>query len=310
MLRNGRLLLNINKKHQTLSLREGLLKRNMKTIWIDGKKMAQETLDNLRPRINHLKRIPQLDVIWVGDNPASEIYVRHKKQKGESLGIKVDVHHLPESTTQDGLYALINTLNEDDNVDGVMVQMPLPKHIDSDGVLDMVAPSKDVDGLTTVNLGRLICGLPSLVPCTPQACMRIIESVVPDLTGKSALVIGRSRLVGKPMFHLLLSKHCTVTQAHTKTSDLSSLCRSADIVIVATGHAGLIGGDDIKVGAVVIDVGISRQADGKIAGDVRSDEIDGVAYAATPVPGGVGPMTVAMLIENTVKAAEIHQGIS
>ena len=190
-----------------------------------------------------------------------------------------------------------------------MEQMPLPKHIDPNAVLDMVAPSKDVDGLTTVNLGRLVCGIPTLVPCTPQACLRLIESVVPDLTGKNALVIGRSRLVGKPMFHLLLSKHCTVTQAHTKTEDLSSLCRQADIVVVAAGHAGLIGGDDIKVGSVIIDVGISRQADGSIKGDVRASEIDGVAYAATPVPGGVGPMTIAMLMENTVKAAEMHQGI-
>ena len=302
--------MNINKKkRKTLSLQEGLLKRNMKTIWIDGKKIAKETLDNLRPRIDHLQRVPRLDVIWIGDNPASEIYVRHKKEKGESLGMNVNVHHLPESATQDDIYTLINRLNQDDNVDGVMVQMPLPKHMDSNAILDMVAPSKDVDGLTTINLGRLICGLPALAPCTPQACMRLIESVVPSLMGKNALVIGRSRLVGKPMFHLLLSKHCTVTQAHTKTENLSSLCRQADVIVVATGHAGLIGGDDIKVGAVVIDVGISRQSDGAIKGDVRSDEIDGIAYAATPVPGGVGPMTVAMLMENTVKAAEMHQGV-
>lgn len=302
--------MNTNKKRRkTLSLREGLLKRNMKTIWIDGKKMAKEVLDDLRPRVDHLSRPPQLDVVWVGDNPSSEIYVRHKKQKGEDLGMIVNVHHLPESATQDDVYTLIDKLNQDDNVDGVMVQMPLPKHIDTNAVLDMVAPDKDVDGLTTVNLGRLICGLPALVPCTPQACMRLIESVVPNLAGKNALVIGRSRLVGKPMFHLLLSKHCTVTQAHTKTEDLPTLCRQADIVIVATGHAGLIGGDDIKVGSVVIDVGISRQSDGTIKGDVRSDEIDGIAYAATPVPGGVGPMTVAMLMENTVRAAEMHQGV-
>ena len=301
--------MNTSEKRKTLSLQEGLLKRNMKTIWIDGKKMAKETMDALRLRIDHLQRIPQLDVVWVGNNPASEIYVQHKKQAGESLGIKVKVHHLSETTTQDELYSLVDRLNQDDCIDGIMIQMPLPKHIDQNAVLDMVAPGKDVDGLTTVNLGRLICGLPSLVACTPQACMRLIQSVVPNLTGKNALVVGRSRLVGKPMFHLLLSQHCTVTQAHTKTEGLSNLCRQADIIVVATGHAGLIGGDDIKVGAVVIDVGISRQADGSIKGDVRSDEIDGVAYAATPVPGGVGPMTVAMLMENTVKAAELHQGI-
>ena len=298
--------MNISKR-KTLSLQEGLLKRDMKTIWIDGKKMAQETVDGLRLRVQHLPRAPRLDVIWVGENPSSAIYVRHKKEKAESLGIRVQVHHLPQTTTTDDLYQLIDGLNQDDTVDGVMVQMPLPKHIDADAVLDMVTPDKDVDGLTTVNLGRLICGIPALVACTPQACMRLIESVVPDFAGKTAIVIGRSRLVGKPLFHLLLSKHCTVIQAHSKTENLSALCRTADIVVVATGKAGLIGGDDIKVGAVVIDVGISRQADSSIKGDVRSDEIDGVAYAATPVPGGVGPMTVAMLMENTVKAAEIHQ---
>ncbi len=281
----------------------------MKTIWIDGKKMAQETLDNLRPRIDHLKRIPRLDVIWVGDNVASGIYVRHKKEKAEALGIQVNVHHLSEKTTLDALYHLINQLNQDEIIDGIMVQMPLPNHLNSNEILDMVAPDKDVDGLTTVNLGRLICGMPSLVACTPKGCMRLIESVVPDLTGKTAIIIGRSRLVGKPMFHLLLSKHCTVIQAHSKTEKLSQLCRTADIVIVATGKAGLIGKDDIKVGAVVIDVGISRQAQGPIQGDVRASEIDGVAYAATPVPGGVGPMTIAMLMENTVLASERHQGI-
>ena len=280
----------------------------MKTIWIDGKKMARKTLDGLRSRVARLPRAPRLDVIWVGDNPASSIYVRHKKETAESLGIQVNVHHLPATTTSDDLYTLIDNLNRNEDVDGVMVQMPLPEHIDTDSVLDMVAPSKDVDGLTTVNLGRLICGLPCLVACTPQACMRLIESVVPDLSGRQVVVIGRSRLVGKPLFHLLLAKHCTVTLAHRKTADLSSICRRADIIIVATGQSGLIGGDDIKVGSVVIDVGISRQSDGTITGDVRSGELSGLAYAVTPVPGGVGPMTVAMLMENTVLAAERHLG--
>lgn len=298
-----------SKKRKKLSLKEGLLKYNMKTIWIDGKKMAKDVMDNLRPRIDRLQRVPRLDVIWVGDHSASSIYVRHKKEKAESLGICVNIHHLPETTTQDELYHLIDKLNQDDAVDGVMVQMPLPKHMNMNEVLDMVAPDKDVDGLTTINLGKLICGIDGLIPCTPKACMNLIESVAPDLSGKTAIVIGRSRLVGKPMFHLLLSKHCTVILAHSKTEDLCGLCRQADIVVVATGHAGLIGGDDVKVGSVVIDVGISRQEDGTIKGDVRSDEIDGIAYAATPVPGGVGPMTVAMLMENTVKAAEIHQGV-
>lgn len=300
---------NQSRRRKTLSLQEGLLKSNMKTIWIDGKKMADEITQGLIRRINQLQRIPQLDVIWVGDNPASAIYVQHKQKKAEALGMKVCLHHLPETVTQDEIYHLIEQLNHDDNVDGVMVQMPLPRHLNSDDILDMVSPDKDVDGLTTVNLGRLVIGGGQLVACTPKACMHLIESVVPNLSGKTAIVIGRSRLVGKPLFHLLLAKNCTVTQAHSKTENLSQMCRTADIVVVATGQAGLIGVDDIKVGAVVIDVGISRQSDGTIKGDVRADEIEGVAYAATPVPGGVGPMTVAMLMENTVRAAEMHQGI-
>ena len=301
--------MNINKRRKSLSLQEGLLKSNMKTIWIDGKKMADEITQNLIKRINQLKRVPELDVIWIGDNPASAIYVNHKQKKAEQLGMHVCVHHLPADIHQNELHNFIEKLNQDDNVDGIMVQMPLPRHLDSDEVLDMVSPDKDVDGLTTVNLGRLVWGGAKLIACTPQACMRLIESVEPNLSGKTAVIVGRSRLVGKPLFHLLLSKNCTVTQAHTKTENLSQLCRTADILIVATGQAGLIGLDDVKVGAVVIDVGISRQADGTIKGDVRSNEIDGIAYAATPVPGGVGPMTVAMLMENTVRAAEMHQGI-
>jgi methylenetetrahydrofolate dehydrogenase (NADP+)/methenyltetrahydrofolate cyclohydrolase len=301
--------LNTNKRRKGLSLREGLLKSKMKTIWIDGKRMAEEITQGLIKRINQLSRVPELDVIWIGDNPASAIYVRHKQKKAEQLGMRVRVHHLPEDIHQNELHNFIETLNQDNNVDGIMVQMPLPRHLDSDEVLDMVSPDKDVDGLTTVNLGRLVWGGAKLVACTPQACMHLIESVVPDLSGKTAVVVGRSRLVGKPLFHLLLSKNCTVTQAHTKTENLSQLCRTADILVVATGQPGLIGLDDIKVGAVVIDVGISRQSDGSICGDVRSDEVEGIAYAATPVPGGVGPMTVAMLMENTVRAAEMHQGI-
>ncbi|MCQ2363862.1 MAG: bifunctional 5,10-methylenetetrahydrofolate dehydrogenase/5,10-methenyltetrahydrofolate cyclohydrolase [Acidaminococcaceae bacterium] len=284
-------------------------KRDMQTIWIDGRAMAKEIQADVAKRVRRLTRVPKLVVIWVGNNPASAVYVAHKQKVATEIGMQSEVLHLPETTSLDELRNQIELLNQDSNVDGILVQLPLPKHLDSDVVLETISPDKDVDGLTSFNLGRLICGQPQLMPCTPMACMRMIESVEPDLTGKLALVIGRSRLVGKPLFQMLLTKNCTVMQAHTKTENLSALSRQADLVVVATGPAGLIGVDDIKIGAIVIDVGISKQPDGSIKGDVRSDEIDGVAYAATPVPGGVGPMTVAMLMENTVKAAEMHQGI-
>ena len=181
--------MNTNKRRKSLSLQEGLLKSKMKTIWIDGKKMAEEITRDLIKRINQLRRIPELDVIWIGDNPASAIYVQHKQKKAEQLGMRVRVHHLPETITFDELHALIEKLNQDDNVDGIMVQMPLPRHLNSDEVLDMVSPDKDVDGLTTVNLGRLVWGGAKLVACTPQACMRLIESVVPNLSGKTCRVL-------------------------------------------------------------------------------------------------------------------------
>ncbi len=299
----------VQRRRQRISLKEGLVRRMIKTIWIDGKKMAAETCEKLKVRISNLSRPPQLDVIWVGENAASQIYVNHKKKLGESIGITVHVHHLPEMITQNEIRSLIDQLNQDKKSDGILVQLPLPKHLDSDSLLEDIDPTKDVDGLSSFNLGRLICGTPQLMPCTPQACLKMIESVcsAQEMRGKTALVIGRSRLVGKPMFQLLLTKHCTVIQAHSKTENLRQMCRLADIVVVATGHPGLIGADDIKIGAIVIDVGISKLPDGSIRGDVRSKELEGIARAVSPVPGGVGPMTVAMLMENTVHAAEMHQ---
>ncbi len=279
----------------------------IKTIWIDGKKMAAEVCAEVKKRVLKLPKAPQLDVLWVGDNAASQVYVSQKKKLGESIGFKVNVHHLPATITQKEVRSLIDELNTDAAVDGILVQLPLPKHLDSDSLLESIDSSKDVDGLTSFNLGRLICGGPQLIPCTPQACLTMIESVCPNMTGKTALVIGRSRLVGKPMLQLLLAKHCTVIQAHSKTENLRALCRQADIIVVATGHPDLIGAEDVKIGAIVIDVGISKLSDGTIKGDVRSKELEGIATAVTPVPGGVGPMTVAMLMENTVSAAEMHQ---
>ncbi len=279
----------------------------MQTIMIDGKTLAAEKRAELKKRVERLLTPPHLDVIWVGDNPASQVYVRHKQQVGAAVGIEVKVHHLPESTPELDVLKLVEQLNKSAEVDGILVQLPLPKHITSDNVLEAIDPAKDVDGLTSFNLGLLLSGHPQMVPCTPQACMALIESVEKDLTGKLAVVVGRSRLVGKPLFQLLLAKHCTVLQAHSKTQNLTALTRMADILVVATGHAGLIGGADIKPGAIVIDVGISKKTDGSLEGDVKTEEAKGVAYAITPVPGGVGPMTVAMLLENVVQAAERKQ---
>ena len=279
----------------------------MQTIMIDGKTLAAEKRAELKKRVERLLTPPHLDVIWIGDNPASQVYVRHKEQIGASVGIEVKVHHLPESTPELDVLELIDKLNKSADVDGILVQLPLPKHITADTILEAIDPAKDVDGLTSFNLGLLLSGHPQMVPCTPQACMALIESVEKDLTGKLAVVVGRSRLVGKPLFQLLLAKHCTVLQAHSRTQNLTALTRMADILVVATGHAGLIGGADIKPGAIVIDVGISKKPDGSLEGDVKTEEAKGVAYAITPVPGGVGPMTVAMLLENVVQAAERKQ---
>ena len=279
----------------------------MQTIMIDGKKLAQEKRAELKKRVERLLTPPHLDVIWVGDNPASQVYVRHKEQAGASVGIEVKVHHLPESTTELDILDLIDHLNQSAEVDGILVQLPLPKHLSESNILEAIDPEKDVDGLTSFNLGHLLSGSPQMVPCTPQACMELIESVEPHLAGKLAVVVGRSRLVGKPLFQLLLAKHCTVLQAHSKTLNLADLTRMADILVVATGQAGLISGADIKPGAIVIDVGISKQPDGTLVGDVKTEEAKGIASAITPVPGGVGPMTVAMLLENVVRAAERKQ---
>ena len=277
---------------------------------IDGKTLAAEKRAELKKRVERLLTPPHLDVIWIGDNPASQVYVRHKEQAGAAVGIEVTVHHLSESTPELEVIELIEKLNQSAEVDGILVQLPLPKHMTESNILEAIDPAKDVDGLTSFNLGLLLSGHPQMIPCTPQACMALIESVEKDLTGKLAVVVGRSRLVGKPLFQLLLAKHCTVLQAHSKTQNLTNLTRMADILVVATGHQGLIGGADIKPGAIVIDVGISKMPDGSLKGDVKTEEAKGIAYAITPVPGGVGPMTVAMLLENVVQAAERKQNPS
>lgn len=274
----------------------------METLIIDGKKIAQEKQAQLKQEIETFARKPQLSVILVGDNPASVIYVNNKKKAAQKVGIDSEVYQLSPVITQDALESFIKNLNNDDSVDGILVQLPLPKHLDEERILEAIDPKKDVDGLHRDNLGNLFIGREGLIPCTPLACMELIHGVVSDLVGKTAVVVGRSRLVGKPLAQLLLQEHCTVIQAHSRTKNLSQICQLADILVCATGKVNLIHKEDIKEGAVLIDVGISRAEDNKIVGDIAYDEMLGKAKAITPVPGGVGPMTVTMLLVNVVEA--------
>lgn len=273
----------------------------METLIIDGKKLAADIQADIKKQVQKCERAPALAVVLVGDDPASLIYVRNKKKQAEAVGINTPVFHLSPVITTDALIAFVKELNENEQIDGILVQMPLPEHIDSDAVLEAVSPLKDADGLTTSNLGRLFVGKPALNPCTPMACMELIKSVQKDIGGLNAVVVGRSRLVGKPVAQLLLDANCTVTQAHSRTKNLAEICKSADILIVAVGKAGLIKKSFVKEGAIVIDVGINRQDDGKIVGDVDFAQMVGIAKAITPVPGGVGPMTITMLLRNTLQ---------
>lgn len=273
----------------------------METLIIDGKKLAADIQADIKKQVQKCERAPALAVVLVGDDPASLIYVRNKKKQAEAVGINTPVFHLSPVITTDALIAFVKELNENEQIDGILVQMPLPAHIDSDAVLEAVSPLKDADGLTTSNLGRLFVGKPALNPCTPMACMELIKSVQKDIGGLNAVVVGRSRLVGKPVAQLLLDANCTVTQAHSRTKNLAEICKSADILIVAVGKAGLIKKSFVKEGAIVIDVGINRKDDGKIVGDVDFAQVVSIAKAITPVPGGVGPMTITMLLRNTLQ---------
>ncbi len=267
---------------------------------INGKAFAGQIQEKLAAQIKTFERAPTLAVILVGHNPASEVYVRHKAASAEKVGIHSDTYQLSPVMTQDALISFIRELNDNPAVDAILVQLPLPSHMNASEVLEVIHPDKDVDGLTARNLGKLFAGYPGIVPCTPRACMALINSVVPNVDGLQAVVVGRSRLVGKPLAQLLLEAQCTVTQAHSHTKDLAAVCRTADILVAATGKPGLIGADHIKPGAVVIDVGIHRNEQEKLTGDVQFDAVREKASAITPVPGGVGPMTVAMLLQNVV----------
>lgn len=276
----------------------------MATEIIDGKKIASNLRTRLKKVIASLSKKPKLAVILVGDNPASLVYVNHKVRVAEELGVDVELHHLSPVMTNDTLVSFVRDLNNDPDIDGILVQLPLPGLLRADEVIQQIDPEKDVDGLHYVNLGKLFTGHYSIVPCTPLACMALIKSVVPKLDGLNAVVVGRSNLVGRPLAQLLLDENCTVTQAHSKTRDLAEVTSQADILVSATGHAGLIRKKHVKRGAVVIDVGISKLPNGKLSGDVLFGEVFGHAGFLTPVPGGVGPMTVAMLFQNIVQIVQ------
>ncbi|HEU4583146.1 MAG TPA: bifunctional methylenetetrahydrofolate dehydrogenase/methenyltetrahydrofolate cyclohydrolase FolD [Polyangiaceae bacterium] len=278
---------------------------------IDGKAIAQalriDVASGVRRFLEAHSRVPALHVVLVGDDPASAVYVRNKEKAVLEAGMRGEVHRLPATTSAAELHALVDRLNRDPAVDGILVQLPLPKHIPVDPLLESVDPAKDVDGFHPVNVGRLWSGRNALVPCTPRGCLHLLRSAEIPLEGVRALVVGRSNIVGKPMAALLLGAHATVTLAHSRTRDLPARCREADVLIVAAGQPRLVEGSWIKPGATVIDVGMHRGADGKLCGDVDFASASGVAGAITPVPGGVGPMTIAMLLDNTLRAASLRE---
>lgn len=274
-------------------------------ILIDGKALSLSLKEEMKGRIAELGtrfgRVPCLAVIIVGDNPASRSYVRGKIKAAEFVGMDSRLIELPEDISEAALIARIEELNADDAVDGLLVQLPLPKHICEDKVIDAIDISKDVDGFHPQNVANLWLGRPCTVPCTPKGIIKMIESTGVEISGKKAVVVGRSNIVGKPVAKLLLDRNATVTIAHSRTKDLASVCREADILVAAVGRAKMIGAEYIKPGAVVIDVGINRTAEGKLVGDVDFEAASAVAGHLTPVPGGVGPMTITMLMENTIE---------
>ncbi|HEX6103599.1 MAG TPA: bifunctional methylenetetrahydrofolate dehydrogenase/methenyltetrahydrofolate cyclohydrolase FolD [Alphaproteobacteria bacterium] len=284
---------------------------------IDGKAFAEGLRRRIGSAVAEIKRargsVPGLAVVLVGEDPASQVYVRNKALQTKEAGMNSFEHRLPASTPEADLLALVRGLNADPAVDGILVQLPLPKHIDSSKVLDAIDPDKDVDGFHIINVGRLATGMPGLVPCTPLGCLMLLKDRLGDLSGKRALVLGRSNIVGKPMAQLLLNENCTVTIAHSRTRDLPAECRGAEILVAAVGRPEMVRGDWIQPGAVVIDVGINRvEREGKsrLVGDVAFAEAERVAGAITPVPGGVGPMTIACLLQNTLTAFRRRHGLA
>ena len=275
---------------------------------IDGKALSVVVKDEVKEQVASLEaeygRKPCLCVIIVGENPASQVYVRNKVKAAAYTGMDSKLIELPAEVSEEDLLSQIKVLNEDPAVDGILVQLPLPKHIDEEKVIDAIAREKDVDGFHPDNVSGLWLGKECIVPCTPAGVIRLIDSAGVQIAGKTAVVVGRSNIVGKPVAKLLLDRNATVIIAHSRTEDLKAITLLADILVVAVGRAGLITGDMVKEGATVIDVGMNRNADGKLCGDVDFDQVSKKASAITPVPGGVGPMTITMLMQNTVTAAK------
>ena len=273
-------------------------------ILIDGKKIAAELREDLKNEVSELKskynKVPGLTVILIGDMAPSQIYVRMKEKAANEVGLKSEVIRYPSEVEEKMVLDKIDELNKDDSVSGILVQLPLPKHIDKQKVIETILPSKDVDGFHPMNVGNLSSGYESSIPCTPLGCYLLIKKIEPNLNGKKAVIVGRSNLNGKPMTQLLLKENCTVTITHSKTKDLKGECLKGDILVAAVGMPELVKGDWVKKDAIVIDVGINKTEKG-IVGDVAFDEVSKVAKALTPVPGGVGPMTIACLLKNTIE---------
>ncbi|MBA1444791.1 MAG: bifunctional methylenetetrahydrofolate dehydrogenase/methenyltetrahydrofolate cyclohydrolase FolD [Chromatiales bacterium] len=280
---------------------------------LDGKVIAadlkKEIKSKVDARIEQGLRRPGLAVVLVGENPASQVYVRNKRRSCEEVGFYSERHDLPVDTNEADLLALIDKLNADDAIDGILVQLPLPEQIDEESVIERILPTKDVDGFHPYNVGRLVLRLPILRPCTPKGIMTMLERTGQKLEGLDAVIIGQSNIVGRPMALELLAARCTITVCHSRTKDLEEKCRNADILVAAVGRSRFVPGDWIKPGAIVIDVGINRTDEGKLVGDVDFDSCSERASWITPVPGGVGPMTIATLLENTLQAAELHSAL-
>ncbi|MET0066336.1 MAG: bifunctional methylenetetrahydrofolate dehydrogenase/methenyltetrahydrofolate cyclohydrolase FolD [Candidatus Thiodiazotropha sp.] len=277
---------------------------------LDGKAIAAELRGRIKARVEERTasglRRPGLAVVLVGENPASQVYVRNKRKSCDEVGFHSQSFDLPGDTSQDALLELIDRLNDDDSVDGILVQLPLPDQIDEEAVIERILPTKDVDGFHPYNVGRLALRMPILRPCTPRGIMTMLEHTGEDLVGRDAVIIGQSNIVGRPMALELLAARCTITVCHSRTRDLAEKARNADILVAAVGRPEFVPGDWVKPGAIVIDVGINRTENGKLVGDVDFAAAREQASWITPVPGGVGPMTIATLLENTLQAAELH----
>ena len=283
----------------------------MSAIRMDGKIVSAKVRGSILEEVNKLKEQgvrPGLAVIIVGEDPASQVYVRNKERACEECGFYSEKYALPEETTQEQLLELIEELNQNPRIDGILCQLPVPKHIDDQAIIDAISPEKDVDAFHPVNVGKIMVGNFDFLPCTPAGVMHLLEEYGIDPQGKNCVVIGRSNIVGKPMSMLLLHKNGTVTICHSRTKNLKEVCAQADILVAAVGKADFVTADMVKEGATVIDVGMNRK-DGKLCGDVCFDEVNEKAAYLTPVPGGVGPMTITMLMKNTLKAAKLHHGI-